>query len=183
MMKSEVSKGEPTSESFFPTRLIDVGDGTHHPRLVVSETYPPLLEASNNRYVALSYCWGSGEDAKHQFTTAKTTLNDRLHCIELETLARTRTLYDAVLTCRTLGFRYLWIDSLCIIQDDEVDWQKESVKMAEIYSKAFLTICVIRGGSCLTGFLDRPPSQRVVNMPFQSSVDPSVKEYILFREV
>ncbi|KAJ5702818.1 HET-domain-containing protein [Penicillium malachiteum] len=59
-------------------------------------------------------------------------------------------------------------------QDDEADWQKESVKMAEIYSKACLTICVIRGGSCLTGFLDRPPSQRVVNMPFQSTVDPSI---------
>jgi hypothetical protein len=47
---------------------------------------------------------------------------------------------DAILVARRLHIRYLWIDSLCIIQDDEKDWQTESAKMASIYKDALLTI-------------------------------------------
>jgi len=50
------------------------------------------------------------------------------------------TFKDAVLVSRKLSVRYLWIDSLCIIQDDAEDWRRESSKMADVYANAFLTI-------------------------------------------
>lgn len=51
-----------------------------------------------------------------------------------------QTFVDAILLTRNLGFEYLWIDSLCIIQDDNGDWIRESARMAEIYQGAILTI-------------------------------------------
>lgn len=47
---------------------------------------------------------------------------------------------DAVHITRRLGFKYLWIDSLCIIQDSPEDWAQESGQMASIYSNSVLTI-------------------------------------------
>ncbi|KAF8846586.1 hypothetical protein BDZ45DRAFT_541413, partial [Acephala macrosclerotiorum] len=62
---------------------------------------------------------------------------------------------DAVTVTRALGIQYLWIDSLCIVQDDAQDWQIESSKMAEIFSNAHLTIIAATGSSCNDGFLRR----------------------------
>ncbi|PQE03115.1 heterokaryon incompatibility protein [Rutstroemia sp. NJR-2017a BVV2] len=50
------------------------------------------------------------------------------------------TFQNAVQITRALGLRYLWIDSLCIIQDDKDDWQFESAKMANIYLGSCVTI-------------------------------------------
>src|SRR5207248_2982479 len=60
------------------------------------------------------------------------------------------TFRDAIAVTRTLRVRYLWIDSLCIIQDDRDDWAKESPKMGLIYTNAILTIAAsaARDSSC-----------------------------------
>ncbi|KAF7532425.1 hypothetical protein G7054_g7944 [Neopestalotiopsis clavispora] len=55
------------------------------------------------------------------------------------------TFRDAIEVTRQLGVRYLWIDSLCIIQDDENDWKQESSKMVEVYQNAYLTIYATGG--------------------------------------
>jgi hypothetical protein len=70
--------------------------------------------------------------------TLKSNLSMMQNRIELSLLSR--TFQDAVITARQLKLRYLWIDSLCIIQDDRVDWDRESAKMGAIYRNAFLTI-------------------------------------------
>jgi hypothetical protein len=49
---------------------------------------------------------------------------------------------DAIVVTRTLGIRYLWIDSLCICQDDYKDWEKEAAKMGSVYSNSYLTISI-----------------------------------------
>jgi len=64
-----------------------------------------------------------------------------------------RSFQDAVTFTRWIGIRYLWIDCLCIIQDDEEDWEKESAKMASIYSGAFLVLGATRAAGCDEGFL------------------------------
>jgi hypothetical protein len=51
-----------------------------------------------------------------------------------------RTFQDAITLTRTLGFNYIWIDSLCIIQDDGRDWEIESARMTSVYSNGHLTI-------------------------------------------
>lgn len=51
-----------------------------------------------------------------------------------------RTYQDAVIVSRSLGFRYLWIDALCIIQNDKQDWLQEAAKMASVYHQSSCTI-------------------------------------------
>lgn len=53
---------------------------------------------------------------------------------------------DAVKTVRKLGYRYLWIDALCIVQDSKEDWLHEATQMSRVYNNAVLTIAV----SCCT---------------------------------
>lgn len=86
------------------------------------------------RYVALSHCWG----AAHMLRTTSTTLGNRLAGIPFSSLPL--TFKDAAPFTRCLGYRYPWIDLLCIVQDDPLDWEKESAAMYEVYGNAAVTI-------------------------------------------
>ncbi|KAK3717988.1 hypothetical protein LTR37_005414 [Vermiconidia calcicola] len=63
------------------------------------------------------------------------------------------TFKDAIVMARRLGFRYLWIDALCIIQDDLEDWRREATRMCSIYEGATLSLSAIDSPSSSTGFL------------------------------
>lgn len=175
----------PSTPSYVPTRLVDVGgvDGENDPRLVISEKHwPPTGQtdgSGDRRYIALSYCWGSKEQAHLQLKTTSDSLHLRLQAIPLSTCPQ--TLYDAVMVCRALGVRYIWIDALCILQGDKSDWDKESATMANVYSNSILTIAAAQGDSCVSGFAERPvPSQ--INLPFKSTLKPSVSgRYSIFQ--
>jgi hypothetical protein len=136
-----------------PTRLIDVSD---HMRLVETATIEP------SRYVALSHCWGPLQ--KHErFCTYNWNVAQRKAAIEFDALPR--TFRDAVTVTRGLSVKYIWIDSLCIIQDDEDDWQSEASKMEQVFSAAYCTIGASAAKSSLQGFLaDRIP-RSVVKVP------------------
>lgn len=64
-----------------------------------------------------------------------------------------KTFSDAILVARKLGVPYLWIDSLCIVQDDESDWAVESSQMASVYANSYLTIAAASSDSDEKGFL------------------------------
>lgn len=85
-------------------------------------------------YTALSYCWGGSR----LFQTTKALYYDFQREINLEEMPR--TLLDAVTVTRNLGIRYLWIDALCIIQDDLLDLVSEIDKMTDIYKNATVVI-------------------------------------------
>lgn len=121
---------------FLPTRVIDVGpeDGSQDPYLI-DGTMSKLPVADLRRtYAALSHCWGPPP----WFRTTQDTLRDFCQKIKFNDLPT--TFRDAVTVTRQMGTRYLWIDSLCIIQQDEQDWKKEAVKMCDYYSNAVFTI-------------------------------------------
>ncbi|KAF2970840.1 hypothetical protein GQX73_g2812 [Xylaria multiplex] len=125
-----------------PSRLIDTKPGESHDiKLVEFENFAC-------RYVCLSHCWGNTKSIK----TTKETLQERKANIPWDTLCP--TFQDAITVVRQLGLRYLWIDSLCIIQDDDDDWMRESSKMATTYSLAHLTIAATRSpnheGGCFS---------------------------------
>ncbi|KAF8867214.1 HET-domain-containing protein [Acephala macrosclerotiorum] len=157
---------------FLPTRLIDVspesGDG--HPRLVITDKAiaPSSPPGDSHRYAALSYCWG---DAASQLKTELTTLLQRLQSIPIETMPE--VMRDAVAVCRALSTRYLWVDSLCVIQDDKSDWENESEVMGLIYQSAHVTICALSSNSSHQGFL--PPRWRTLDVDFLSSIYPQVQ--------
>ena len=86
------------------------------------------------RFAALSHCWGM---TQHLVTT-NSSLGKHRKGISLPSL--TKTFQDAITVCRFLGIQLLWVDSLCILQDDEEDWKKESQKMGHVYQYAYLVI-------------------------------------------
>jgi hypothetical protein len=71
----------------------------------------------------------------------------------------TKTFRDAIDFTRRLGFRYIWIDSLCIIQDDIYDWREESERMCQIFKHATLTIAATASGSGEDGCFRQSDSQ------------------------
>ncbi|PQE22509.1 hypothetical protein CJF31_00001415 [Rutstroemia sp. NJR-2017a BVV2] len=82
---------------------------------------------------------------------------------QVSTVAR-----EAIAVCRALKLRYLWIDALCIVQDDKSDWERESAAMGSVYRHSYVTICAAASSSCHQGFLDR--KSQTVNIRFQSSI-------------
>ncbi|KAL6691323.1 heterokaryon incompatibility domain-containing protein [Trichoderma pleuroticola] len=127
-----------------PTRVIDVRNDSIR-----------LVETSNNtndHYVALSHCWGKLKKEERFCTYAHNI--DALK-IDIPYKALPKTFQDAVTVTRALGVPYLWIDSLCIIQEDEKDWESEATRMEEVFSSAYCTIAASRGTSSLSGFLGK----------------------------
>jgi hypothetical protein len=114
-----------------PSRLLDVGDGNGSPKVSL---YEVSLSAERPTYAALSHCWGG----KAPLILTQSQLHSMKNGINEAQLPK--TLQDAILVVRNLGIRYLWADTLCIIQDSVADWQKESMQMGDIYKNAACTI-------------------------------------------
>ena len=72
------------------------------------------------------------------YTLTRTNITTLHQEIPIEKL--TQTFQDALLVIRQLGLHYIWIDSLCIIQDDEEDWGREAVLMSQVYGNATVNI-------------------------------------------
>jgi hypothetical protein len=113
-------------------------------------TEPFLLEPKEPcAYVALSYCWGVDISEVPATTTAR--LDTYGSAIRLSSLPETTRV--AITFCRGIRVAYVWVDMLCIIQDDPEDWIKEASKMHLAYSNSFLTIAAHASTSCRTRFL------------------------------
>jgi hypothetical protein len=113
--------------------LIDIGKDLKDNVSLVITTETQLLE---RRYLALSHCWGSTMPTSAKLTLETLDINRK--SIDLQGLPR--TFQDFIEIARRLGVRYVWIDSLCIIQNSKEDWQSEAAQMASVYSGAYLTI-------------------------------------------
>lgn len=147
---------EKVDFSDVPTRLIDVGTSDSlQVRLVetADDSEALMRGISEAGFMALSYCWGGDQQAK--LLEAKVAHYKR--SIDPTTLSQ--TLQDAIWVARTTGFRYLWIDSLCIIQDD-VDGQgnnpdkaMEITRMASYYGRATITLSAASSEKAVDGFL------------------------------
>lgn len=139
------ANGDP----LLPTRVLDVQstDGSPNVRLYVK----PDKEEQGS-YATLSHCWG-----KHSIITT-TRSNINAHETSIEWSALSQTFRDAITVIRELGIRYLWIDSLCIIQDSIEDWEKESAVMGRIYQESILTLSAVHAMDGSAGcFIDRNP--------------------------
>lgn len=107
-------------------------------------------------YVALSYCWG---EPPHTFALTKDLLKNTSK-INWEDIPA--TIRDAVHVTRDLGIRYLWVDALCIVQDDPTDKIDQIKNMGRIYQNATITISAASAPSVKRGFLK---SRRVKAFP------------------
>ena len=130
-----------------PARVIDVQ--TH----CVVET--PACE-----YLTLSYVWGQKKKSNPMRTATRSNIKFLQKPGALSRLGLPNTISDAMYACAKLGHRYLWVDSLCIVQDDEDDVKEQIACMSDIYSGAFLTIIAAWGehsDSGLPGVVWGPP--------------------------
>ena len=132
----------------YPGRLIDVGDEARNPRLI--ETSNRILQGAS--YATLSHCWGS----VHSSTA--TVKNIKQLCKEIPLDSLPLTFREAILVTRELNIPYIWIDSLCILQDDREDWSKEANKMKYTYSSSAITISALDAENCTYGCFVKPDS-------------------------
>lgn len=124
-----------SSGGYAPMRLLDLVDGPKCEKIRLIDTWREF----SFPYVALSHCWGN----THHAITTKANLAQRKHFVSYESLSP--TFQDAIWITARLGLRYLWIDSLCIVQDDPHDWKKQASDMYRLYSAAYLTIAASHG--------------------------------------
>lgn len=123
-----------------PRRVIDVGSEVRNPTLHIAD-------GEREPYLTLSHCWGG------KLSSSLRKNNQELFQKGFHLSTLPKTFQDAIIVTRRLGVKYLWIDALCIIQDDLSDLNTETAAMAEIYEGALLNICPIGSPNSETGFL------------------------------
>ncbi|KAF2727915.1 HET-domain-containing protein, partial [Polyplosphaeria fusca] len=139
---------EDSLKTSCPTRLLEISQTI--PRLVC----PPA--GAHLAYTALSHCWGGGLPIK----TISSNFLDHQAGIDMSSLPQTYR--DAITVSRRLGIDYIWIDSLCIIQDDAEDWAREASRMASVYEGAQITVVAAWGRDGSSGCFHHPKPTLVI---------------------
>ncbi|KAF4630846.1 hypothetical protein G7Y89_g7282 [Cudoniella acicularis] len=195
---------------FTPTRLLDLGldEGTElkyirlavfdHQAVTVAEPSlqkgprfirEPWHEGKGNQsessefsegYLTLSHCWGTAKNIK----LLQNNITSFQHQINMKDLPK--TFAEAVRVTRLLGFRYLWIDSLCIIQDSIEDWDHESALMSSIYKYAACNLAAAGASDSAEGLLVQRNrglvSRARVRLQFANGEGGRCKEFYVTQE-
>ncbi|KAM5373305.1 hypothetical protein ACJZ2D_007134 [Fusarium nematophilum] len=149
-----------------PTRLLDLGNGD-------SKTWRVLEPPSRLPYIALSHRWSTS-------TPRLLGTNRQAYYNSQPDDALPQKYQDVISICREIPVRYLWIDSLCILQDDDgLDFRREAPIMMDIYQQAFLTLTICWDFNETTFFrkrrprsIPRPPSLHHGSYKASDSPDP-----------
>ncbi|KAH7394329.1 hypothetical protein BKA66DRAFT_456070 [Pyrenochaeta sp. MPI-SDFR-AT-0127] len=119
---------------FLPTRLVDVrpnGQAGSHVSIVNTSSLE--VPANEIDYVALSHVW-----TKEHITLSSDSIQGMLTELPLQALPMSVKM--AISATQQLGYRYIWVDSLCVLQDSEHDKQRECATMASVFRNASLTV-------------------------------------------
>jgi hypothetical protein len=133
-----------TDSRQLPTRLISV-----HPSKPV-HLYDTTLLSTDTKYVTLSHRWG------RSLVFTLTSKNIETLRTEIQMTELSQTFQDAITFARSIGIDYIWIDSLCIIQDSENDWHVEAARMGNVYRYGWCNIAATEAKDGKSGlFVDR----------------------------
>jgi hypothetical protein len=158
----------PQSDGPLPTRVLDIESVRD------SNSLRLFCPSRNERgkYIALSHCWGKLEEIQKKFfCTYECNINKRCKSIDYGSLPK--SFQDAVIITRALGIRFLWIDSMCIIQPHKgcsnkcgqsKDWETESKKMESYFGSAYCTIAATSAKDSNQGFL-HPRAGKCAKVP------------------
>jgi hypothetical protein len=125
-------------DPMLPTRVLCIE--ADNDKVVLFES-----QAKKARYVALSHSWGKS----HRLTLTKANMATLKAGIGMTEIPQ--TFQDAITVCRALKVQYLWVDSLCIVQDDPEDWEAEASKMSSVYMNSYLTISALHSADDTDG--------------------------------
>lgn len=171
-----------------PTRCIDV-----------TGSLPKLVSQQTGQYIALSHRW-TDQVFSSRTTTTNFTSRERGDAGSFDQLPK--AMLDVFNLARKLGIPYVWIDSLCIIQegDQGADWTKEAVKMGSYYQNAHLTVSASSADTAqglIPGREDKSPQIARMTyldqhgnpngyfylMPFLERVDDEYRQYVQESEL
>ncbi|OCL02287.1 HET-domain-containing protein, partial [Glonium stellatum] len=157
-----------------PSRLLDLGI-LHEPgpiHLIISEEH--FGKTSDREYTTLSHCWGTLDILKLK----KDNIEALRKGFEINDLPK--SFQDAIKVARYLQIRYMWIDSICIIQDDVDDWRREASKMADVYQHSFCTIAAAGAPDGSYGlFFRRDPGAIKTSVVYPYGANHSGKPYMV----
>ncbi|KAI8624251.1 HET-domain-containing protein [Xylariaceae sp. FL1651] len=160
---------QPSRPRVLPTRLLHIektGETNLRVQLVTT------VEGHTGEYAALSYCWGGPQ----QLQLTKATVHKFLQQ-PIERQALPKGLSDAVGVTHALELEYLWVDALCIVQDDQDDKKQEISRMSDIYQNSFVTIAAATSSSVNDSFLcsqsGSNPKHPSCNIPFTLDTEDS----------
>ncbi|KAK0704513.1 heterokaryon incompatibility protein-domain-containing protein [Lasiosphaeris hirsuta] len=150
---------KPLSQPYMPKRVMEIiaspsknGSPTSIRTRLATATAPAP-------YAALSYCWGGDQASK----TLKARVADYEQDIPLSTLPQ--TIQDALTVAHGIGLRYLWVDALCIVQDDYDDKDEQIAQMHKVYRGAYVTISAATASTSHEGFLQPRTQHRGFTLP------------------
>ncbi|KFH48962.1 hypothetical protein ACRE_002540 [Hapsidospora chrysogenum ATCC 11550] len=134
---------------------------TFRPAWLIDSAERCLVRAkTTDRYVALSYVWGPGDRKRRPSTEADPAIlvkaNVDVYEDALPEEDLPKTVLDAMWVARKLGLRYLWVDKLCIVQDDQEEVDAHVRHMAYVFANAYLTL-IAAHGDIKTGLLPLDP--------------------------
>ncbi|RSL91599.1 hypothetical protein CEP51_000221 [Fusarium floridanum] len=139
------------TQTSLPKRVVRIVPGPE-PGACSVRLYEPDPD-TQGEYACLSHCWG-----KHQIITT-TRSNFSQHQDEIQWNDLSTTFQDAIEFCLRLGLEFIWIDSLCIVQDDAEDWEQEAVKMATYYTTAYVTLAATAAPDGTVGLFPEPHAE------------------------
>ncbi|KAF2035832.1 HET-domain-containing protein [Setomelanomma holmii] len=139
-------------QAWAPSRVLDVGSNDEDDCriwLVMQDR----KQYSTEGYATLSHCWGQAQ----MIQLTRSNMAEFCHTgIRREALPK--TFRDAIEIARYLGIRHLWIDALCIVQDDVEDWRHEADLMSKVYRYCSINIAATGGSGSDAGcFWERCP--------------------------
>ncbi|KAK0645594.1 heterokaryon incompatibility protein-domain-containing protein [Cercophora newfieldiana] len=128
-------------QTALPTRVVDISGGRANIHLREGR-------GLHGRYICLSHCWGS----KLPLQTKSDNIQEHQRSMPWDAFP---IVYKEVISIsQHLGVDFVWIDSLCIIQDSEADWVNESQQMCEVYANAYLTVAATESPDCSVSMMD-----------------------------
>lgn len=149
-----------------PTRLVEISSAGSPGNVRV---FSPADGQTFIPYLALSHCWGGTQILKLN------TNNYNDMYIQIPRVSLSKTFQDAIEITRCLGYKYLWIDSLCIQQDSWEDWEREALRMGEYYGNAICTIAALASVDGLGGCFKSRNPLRMLECVVNSSNERSLR--------
>ncbi|GKU09784.1 unnamed protein product [Fusarium langsethiae] len=153
---------------FRPSRLLYLGD-PQIIRIHIRGEYPRDM-----RYMTLSHCWGNS----HFVMLQSSNVDEFRRGISWESLPQ--TFQNAIRVARHLDSQYLWIDSLCIMQDSLQDWNHEATEMGKVYQNSMCNIAASSASDSRQGCL-YPRNPRIIQPEPLDSYGTELKDLYLFN--
>ncbi|KAL8964094.1 MAG: hypothetical protein Q9183_004708 [Haloplaca sp. 2 TL-2023] len=125
-------------QEILPRRLLHLAEDATSGKVSLVNVHRLNVPTGSIEYLALSYCWGKSTNSR----SLRANIDDRER-YGLDVIDLPLAIQDALAVTRQLGFGYLWVDAICICQDDEAEWDAEAAKMADIYGGSQFAISAL----------------------------------------